>query len=239
MKNKFRTLVAIVTAITFLPCQAQKSSTVPKIENYTKGELEIKVAPFGDGYEINVGKVLPDGTIQFSWPDIDLADYESSGFVMNPLKSSLGMNFCHDKKIKENNTEIKAVDTKHLYLYKYGQNVGALLPTTQKELNDLDNDLIVGGTTSWFYSDADGKFKAECTVYEEKGGPEDVYEIDKNNVRNTTTYNIDFKKGWNLVETSLLELKIKYVVSKGVLSSKLETIASYKGWVSDIVADAA
>ena len=90
MKNKFRMLFAIVTAIIFLPCQAQNSSTAPKIENYTKGELEIKVAPFGlDGNEINVGKVLPDGTIQFSWPDIDLADYESSGFVYASFKKCL------------------------------------------------------------------------------------------------------------------------------------------------------
>jgi hypothetical protein len=208
MKNKFRMLVAIVTAITFLPCQAQNSGTAPKIENYTKGELEIKVAPFGlDGNEINVGKVLPDGTIQFSWPDIDLADYESSDFFMKQLKRSIGMNFCHDKKIEENNTEINAADTQYLYLYKYGEIVGSLHPSTQKEFNGSDDNLHIGSTISWYYSNGDGKFKAICTVYEEKRGANDVYEIDKNNVGNTTTYDINFKKGWNLVEASLLELK--------------------------------
>ena len=207
MKNKFRMLVAIVTAIIFLPCQAQNSSTAPKIENYTKGELEIKVAPFGlDGNEINVGKVLPDGTIQFSWPDIDLADYESSDLYMRHLKSALWMIVCHDKKMEENNEEIKAVNTKDLLLYKYGQYVGSLQPSTRKEFSDSDT-LETGSSFSWYYSNGDGKFNAVCTVYEEKGGPNDVYEIDKNNVLNTTTYDIDFKKGWNLVEKSLLELK--------------------------------
>ncbi len=200
-------LAAIVTAITFLPCQAQNSGTPPKIKNYTKGELEIKVAPFGlDGNEINVGKVLPDGTIQFSWPDIDLANYESSDFFMSHLKIALWMSVCHDKKMEENNEEIKAVNTKDLLLYKYGQNVGFLQPSTRKEFSNSDT-LETGSSFSWYYSNGDGKFKAICTVYEEKGGLNDVYEIDKNNVRNTTTYDINFKKGWNLVEKSLLELK--------------------------------
>ncbi len=204
MKNKFIILVTTLLVVIFSPCEAQN---IGKIDNYTKGELEIKVAPFGlDGNEILVGKVLADGTIQFNWPEIDLADYESSGFFMNHLKSALWMIVCHDKKIEENNEEINAVNTKDLFLYKYGQNVGSLQPSTRKEFSDSDT-LETGSSFSWYYSDGDGKFKAVCTVYEEKGGPNDVYEIDKNNIQNTTTYDIDFKKGWNLVEYSLIELK--------------------------------
>lgn len=53
----------------FLSCKAQQTSTttnLPKIENYTKGEFIIKVAPFGFGNEIPVGKVAKDGVIHFN-----------------------------------------------------------------------------------------------------------------------------------------------------------------------------
>ena len=56
-------------------CLAQDNFIIDssvKIEDYSFGALDLKVVPFGLGQEINVGKILVDGTIQFNWPMIDL-----------------------------------------------------------------------------------------------------------------------------------------------------------------------
>ena len=67
MKAKIGLLLLLVLAV-FQPCIAQKVQiTSPKIENYTKGELELKIAPFGLENPIDVGEITADGTILFNW----------------------------------------------------------------------------------------------------------------------------------------------------------------------------
>jgi hypothetical protein len=94
------------------------------------------------------------------------------------------------------------VDTKNIFLYKNGQQVGSLFPATQKEMEDNGSlnrytSLILGSEISWFYSDSDVTFKATCTVNNESEG---YY-----NFKEVTTYDIKFNKGWNLVQHTLAE----------------------------------
>ncbi len=204
MKTKIQTLL-LLSLISFQPCKAQEIQTaLPKIENYTKGELEIMVETFGSETPIAIGKVTADGTIHFNFPNLDLnAMDETYFFSMKKIGRAVGMFICHDKEIKENTETVEAIEIKDVFLYKYGKPVGALLTATQKEM--LEDKFVVGSTISWFYSREKGMLKATCTTYEEddlgNGG------LDKNNVRNTTSYDISFKKGWNIVEHKLLETK--------------------------------
>ncbi len=189
----------------FQSAKAQKmQSTSPKIENYTKGELEIKIAPFGLENPISVGKVTADGTIHFDFPEIDLnATEETPFFSMQKMGRAVGMFVCHDKEVEQNTETVEAIEIKDVFLYKYGQQVGALLRATQKEM--LDDDFVIGSTISWFYSNGEGEFKANCTTYEDDETAKDG--LDRNTIRNKTSYNISFKKGWNIVSHSLLEKK--------------------------------
>ncbi len=191
--------------IHFQPCTAQQAQTpLPKIENYTKGELEIKVETFGSDKPIAIGKITADGTIHFNFPKLDLnAMEETYFFSMQKIGRAVRMFVCHDKEVAENTETVKAIEIKDIFLYKYEQPVGALLPATQKEI--LEDEYAIGSTISWFYSEGDVKFKANCTTYEDDETAKDG--LDRNTIQNKTSYDISFKKGWNIVTHSLLEKK--------------------------------
>jgi len=210
MKTKLKISIAIIISLMILSCKSQQNSTtksvVPKIENYTKSELEIKVVPFGYGSEITVGKVLKDGTIHFiKWPDnIDANDYENGFEMQTNIKFTVGMNVCNEKQIiEENNIDnAKVIEVRNLWVYKYGQQVGSLFPATQKEMQDnggsnRESGLVLGSTFFWIYSEGNSNFKAKCTTDQEW---ENSYDIKK-----ITTYDIQLKKGWNIVQHTLLE----------------------------------
>ncbi len=189
-------------------CKAQQTQTaLPKVENYTKGELEIKVETFGSEKPISVGKITADGTIHFNFPKLDLNAMEEMGgtyfFNMQKIGRAVGMFVCHDKEVEQNTETVEAIEIKDVFLYKYGQPVGALLRATQKEM--LEDEFAIGSTISWFYSNGNGEFKANCTTYEEDETANDG--LDRNTIRNKTSYNISFKKGWNIVNHRLLEKK--------------------------------
>lgn len=200
-----KTKIYILFLLSILCLQSSKAqqtqAILPKIENYTKGELEIKVAPFGLENPIAVGKVTADGVIHFNWNN-DISSIKDPQFYMSSIKNAVGMTFCNDKEIEQNNKEAKSVDAIGLFLYKYGQQVGALYPATQKEIEDniginRSTSLVLGSSVSWFYSDSEVMFKATCTVNNKR---ENVYDF-----KETTSYNIQFKKGWNMVLNTLVE----------------------------------
>jgi len=201
MKTKTYALLLFIF-VYFQPCKAQHTQTeLPIIEDYTKGELEIKVTPFGMDNPLSIGKVTADGTIHFNW-NSDISSIKDLDLYMSSIKNAVGMSFCNDKEIEQNNEEAKAADTKELFLYKYGQQVGALYPATQKEIEDnigenREKGLVLGSTISLAYSDSDVVFKAKCTVNINR---ENVYDF-----KEVTTYNLNLKKGWNIVQNALLE----------------------------------
>ena len=200
-------ILFLLALIHFQPCKAQQSqTTLPKIENYTKGELEIKVVPFDLDNPISIGKVTADGTIHFNFPETHLGTTDETPFYSTQkIGRAVGMFVCHDKEIEENTETVTVIEVKDIFLYKYGQQVGALLRATEKE--EIENKFRIGSSTlSWFLSSGKGVFKATCIAYEGdglgKGG------LDKNNLANKTSYDISFKKGWNIVEHKLLKTKV-------------------------------
>ena len=200
---KVKSSILFLLLLTLLqPCIAQKTpSTLPKIEGYSKGELEIKVTPFGLENPIQVGEITADGNIHFNW-DNDITSIKDPEFFMSSIKNTLGMTFCNDKAVEQDNKEAKSVDTNGLFLYKNGQQVGALLPATQKEMEDnkganRSTSLVLGSSISWFYSDSDVIFNGKCGVNFQQ---ENVYDFSE-----VTSYTIDFKKGWNMVLNTLVE----------------------------------
>ncbi len=204
MNSKICVLFLFVFTL-FQSAIAQKTQTTsPKIENYTKGELEIKVETFGDKNPITIGKVMADGTIHFNFPELDLNAMEDTYFFsMQKIGRAVGMHVCHDKEVEQNTETVEAIEIKDVFLYKYGQPVGALLRATQKEM--LEDKFAIGSTISWFYSNGEGAFKANCTTYEDDDTAKDG--LDRNTIGNKTSYDISFKKGWNIVTHTLLEKK--------------------------------
>ena len=179
-------------------CIAQKT---PKIEDYSKGELEIKVTPFGLENPIHVGKITADGSIHFNWNN-DISSIKDPEFFMSTIKNTVGMTFCNDKEIDQNNEDAISLNSNDLFLYKDGQQVGALMAGTEKGIEDNKGSnrsasLILGSTISWVYADSDVIFNGKCSVNFEQ---ENVY-----NFKEVTRYSLHLKKGWNMILNTLVE----------------------------------
>ena len=204
----YKIKLILILSIFSIECFSQSNLAIdvpPKVENYTYGELDLMVVPFGLGKEISIGKVLKDGTIQFDWPDINTNNIESSTVFMVPVKTALlGMNYCEDNQIEENSENCSAISTQYIYLYKNKKQVGVLSPTTDRALLDNEpaniySNLTMGSSLLWFYSDGDCNYKAKC---KEKLEWEGKYNFDREN-----TYYIHLKKGWNIVQYTLVEIE--------------------------------
>ena len=114
------------------------------------------------------------------------------------------MNYCEDDQIEENSENCTIVNTQFIYLYKAEKQVGVLFPATDRAL--LDNEpaniysgLTSGSSLSWFLSSSECNFKAKC---EEQMEWEGKYNFTKEN-----TYDVRLKKGWNIVQYTLLEIE--------------------------------
>ncbi len=239
MKN---TIVLFVATLLIISCKVNKglvqnntkTSSPYIIDNYTHGDLVIKVAPFGlDGNEIEVGKVMKDGSVHLKFPELDLNNIKNNDLYMQSIKRSVGMNFCNEKQIIENTDQAKAVDTKSLFLYKNGQQVGALLLATDQKIEDNGSlnrrtSLVLGSEVSWFYCDMDANFNATCSVGVEYG---DYY-----NFNETTTYDLRLEKGWNIVLHTLSEKedwksgKEKGSLPKTMSKTSIDKIPSSINW---------
>jgi hypothetical protein len=195
--------MAALTVLNNNALAEQNNALDLRIDGYDKGELELMVAPFGlDGNEINIGKVLADGRIQFEWPNLDVKSIDGSEYFMTSVARAAGMSFCSDKTLDQSNEAALAVDSKNLFLYKDGQQVGALYPATAQAMQNNASlnrytSLVLGSELSWYYSDSETTFVATCSVGLESEG---IY-----NFKEVTTYNLDLKPGWNLVQSTLSE----------------------------------
>lgn len=192
MKSK-TSVFFLFACILFQSSIAQNSSL--KIEDYTKGEIEIKAIPFGYDDPVFAGKITANGTINFNWSAINLSKIEGSDNYVSTIQELTGGTFCKDASATITNENIKTILVETLFLYKYGQQVGALIPSTQK--GQEHNDKELGSTIYWVYSDGETTAKANCSKGVEW---EDVY-----NFNETTAYNFQLKKGWNMILNTLLE----------------------------------
>lgn len=203
MINMWQLVLVIILSQACIAQQSQVKSGVLKVENYTEGELTIKVAPFGLGKnEFIVGTVASDGVINFNWPEIDIEAIEGAEFYMSKIDRVMGMTFCNDKQIDDLNETAKAAPIEELSLYKKEKYIGSLYPATEKEIQDnaslnRSTGLVLGSSLSWFYSDSDGNFKAKCTVNLEMENVYDFMEV--------TAYDMELKKGWNVIQHTLVE----------------------------------
>lgn len=196
--NTKKGLLFLFILMLFQSAIAQKiRTTSPKIENYTKGDLEIKVAPFGLENPISVGNITADGAIHLSWPELDLSKIEGSEFYMTSIQQLIGGSFCKDPSAVITNENAKSVQVEFLFLYKYGKQVGAIIPSTQKDQEHSKEQL--GTTINWFYSDTETNAKANCSQKKEWEG--------SYNFNETTAYDLQFKKEWNLVSYTLKEIE--------------------------------
>jgi len=199
-------LCLVISILLLISCKSQSNlgtNSLPKVENYTYGELDLKVDLLGVGKEINVGKINENGTIEFNWPEIDQsAINESSKFMKVKDVILIGMSsYCRDDEIEENTENCLVVDTEYIYLYKGDRIMGILFPATHEDIlkNEPANiyeNLALGSSISWVYSKETCVFKANCIKRMEWEG--------KYNFIREKNYDIQLEKGWNMVQYDII-----------------------------------
>jgi len=182
----------------FQLCDAQTGQTsLLKVDNYNKGELELKIISFGEEDPITIGKVSEDGTIHLDWPELDLNNMGDRKFYSTSIKSLIRTKYCNDPSAIITNEDAKLIENKFLYLFKYGQRVGCIIPSTQQGQEHRIDQL--GSTIYWIYSDEEITAKANCKAKKEW---EELYSFEE-----TTAYDLTLKKGWNMVSHTLSEIE--------------------------------
>ncbi|MEE9363499.1 MAG: hypothetical protein V3U92_12955 [Cellulophaga sp.] len=230
-------------------CKAQKTqTTLPKVENHLKGELDYTLEALdlvqkqANGEDIILGKINTDGTIHFNLPEYDIkALYDSI-----PLQHYNFHNWflidssCKDRDVfaKTPFNDVYSQKTNAIYIKKYGIYVAVLEPVSDEEVlsnNEyVSKNLAVGSKYFWFYIDRAITYKDDCI----KKGFNGNYDIEV-----VISANIQFKKGWNFIEENLVDIQnfsrgdYHTTMPKKILFTKSSPASKKVKWILKQVAD--
>ncbi len=205
-------ILFLLTLIYFQPCIAQQSKTsLPKVENYLKGELDYTLEALdlvqmqANGEEIILGKINKNGTVHFNLPEFNIKTlYDSINLQHYNFQSLFLMQDCKDRDVFAETPfdAIYAQKYDPIFIKKYGKNVAVLYPVTNEKMlsnNKYTSDsLAVGSKYFWFYLDRAIAYNDKCIKKSFNGN----YDIEV-----AISANIQFKKGWNFIEENLVEIQ--------------------------------
>ena len=204
--NTTRALSVLIVALFYSALQGQTS--LPKLENHLKGEIDFSIEPLrlvqklANGKDFSSGKINTDGSIDFELPEYDIkALYDSINLAPVKFQQWFSINSdCNDKNVFVETPfdDLYAQKTKAIWIKKYGIDV-AILEATSDEIKVRNHDgtkdsLALLNTYYWFYIDRDIIYKDNCV------------KIPRGSNTTHTTFNVDisFKKGWNFIEESII-----------------------------------
>ncbi|MCL5128369.1 MULTISPECIES: hypothetical protein [unclassified Algibacter] len=214
MTTKIYTLLLIVSAL-FLSCKTQQSQTkasLPKIENQFKGELDYAKGGFelvqwqNSGDEIVLGKIDEKGIVHLNLPEYDIKAL-GKNHMNSHFESQFNMLICKDKGevdmtgkplFKTPYDDVYSQLYPPMYVKKYDAFVAYVSIVSDEEMLIKENfDENIGNRYYWIYVDRAFSYKEKCirgySYYDDR-------EIER-------SADIQFKKGWNLVKSSVLELQ--------------------------------
>jgi len=212
MKSNNLILILLIL-IYFQPCKAQQSqTTLPKVENHLKGALDYTLEALdlmqmqANGEEISLGIINTDGTILFNLPEFDIkALYDSIPLQKYKFHSLFLMDSsCKDRDIFAETPFDGVYAQKYdpLYIKKHGKNIAVLYPLSDEKMltnnQYVSKSLAVGSKYFWLYIDRAIVYSDECVKTSFKGN----YDIEV-----AISTNIQFEKGWNFIEESLVEIQ--------------------------------
>lgn len=190
---KTSSLLLLFVCTLFQWCNAQQLKTnMHKVENHLKAELDYTdkalelIGKQANGEEISLGKIDTNGTLHFNLPEFDIkALYDNI-----PLQHyNFHQLFQIDSNCKDRNVfaetpfdDIYAEKRTGLFIKKYGIEVAVLEAITEKE-NETSSYY-------WFYIDRAINYTEECSKVSNITG----------NIYVSIKVDIEFNKGWNLIE---------------------------------------
>lgn len=208
-------LIVVLAIILFQSCktqQIQTKSSLPKIENQLKGELDYTKGGFelvqwqNGGDEITIGRIDEKGEIHFSLPDYDI-----KALGNNHIKSDLGSQFnmlqCKGKGdyglmgqplFKTPWDDVYSQLYPPMYVKKYDVFIAYVsLVSDEKMLIKGSYNKVIGSYYHWMYIDRALDYKDTC-----------IREANKNtDLEVERSADIQFKKGWNFIKRNLVTVQ--------------------------------
>ncbi len=212
MKTK---LIIILAIILFQSCKTQQLQTktsLHKVENHIKGELDYTKGGFElvqwqkNGDEITLGRIDETGEIHFSLPIYNIKVLGKNHMNSN-FESQFNMLRCIGKGdfdmlgqplFKTPYDDVYSQLYPPMYIKKYGVSVAYVSPVSDEKMLIKKNfNKIIGNKYYWMYIDRDLDFKETCIQ-------ESLEDTDLEIERSA---DIQFKKGWNFIKSSLVEIQ--------------------------------
>ncbi len=215
--KKMKTIIIVV--LTIILCQScktqqlQTKTSLPKVENQLKGELDYTKGGFelvqwqNNGDEITLGRIDEKGAIHFNLPEYDIKALSKDQIKTSHFESQFNMLKCKDKgdfDMLEQPLFKTPYDDVHSQLYppmyvkKYGVFIAYVSIVSDKNmLIEKNHNKIIGNKYYWMYIDR--ALDYEDTCIQESHENTDL-EIER-------SVDIQFKKGWNFIKSNLVEIQ--------------------------------
>ena len=212
MKTKICILILFALFLSCKTQQLQTNNSLPKIENQFKGELDYAKGGFElvqwqtGGDEIVLGKIDEQGVVHLKLPEYDIKAL-GKNHMNSHFESQFNMLACKDKGevdmvgrplFETPYDDIYAQLYPPLYVKKYDAFVAYVSLVSDEEMLIKENfDKIIGDRYYWIYVDRAFSYKETCirgySYYDDR-------EIERR-------ADIQFKKGWNFIKSSLVEVQ--------------------------------
>ena len=218
--------MVILAFILFQSCKTQKietKSSLPKIENQILGELDYANGGFElvqwqtGGERITIGSIDEKGAIHFTLPEYDIKalgknhipSHFESGFNMLRCKDRGEVDMAGNPKFKTPYDDVYSQMYAPTFIRKYGVNIAYIYPASDEKVLVKENwDRVIGSKYYWMYVDRALDYKATCIRASFRS---DDLEVER-------SADIQLKKGWNFIESSVVEVQ-----NYGENNEKVET----------------
>jgi len=211
-----RNLTILLATILMQACQTQPLQTntpQPVLENRFEGELDysngaMELVQYRKNVgEIPVGRIDEKGRIHLDLPEYDIRALAQNADKPNNFETQFGMVFCKGKG--EYNTMAQPLfetpyNVVHAEMYrptyakKHGASVAYISMASDREVIAKGNfNKVVGSRYYWMYLDRAVDFKGTCV---RDAVPDTDLKLER-------TADMQLKKGWNLIKSSVVEVQ--------------------------------
>lgn len=211
MKTKIIVALAIILFQSCKTQQVQTKTSLPKVENQLKGELDYTNGGFElvqwqkNGDEITLGTIDKEGAIQLSLPEYDIQSLSNkhnkasiqSQFNFIKCKGKGDYNLMGQALFETAYDDVLSRFYPPMYVKKYGVFVAYVSPVShEKMLTKNSYEKIIGDKYYWVYIDSALYYKDTC-----------VKEHDGVDFETDVSADIQFKKGWNFIKKNVVSVQ--------------------------------
>ncbi|MDT8347044.1 MAG: hypothetical protein RQ756_04525, partial [Flavobacteriaceae bacterium] len=200
MKSKIF-LLALYICISKINAQSFQS----KLENHLPGlpEMELVILPYGMDYPVKLGTVKPDGGLHFKIPDstVDFLPNEQLERTFGDLDFAFEFR-CGSQESFGDNPNAKAIKGGYIGLWHKGRWAGTIFPLS-------DENLLPWREDSSYMEPIKATFYEIVYVTEDVNiitNCNNIWNLSKEDVNVTYIFNLNLKKGYNLIAYQIQEI---------------------------------